>query len=221
MPSWLLGGISASRRSRDVALDGVHCHRRRQDAPGKAMLTLTLRDPSSGDILARVAQHDEGGTPFVLPLGSPKVIQEVTLTLRRGFELRRFGELREVHPGDSDILPRLAELYIRRGLLSFLEEPTWEGRSERASDKWRRRGSAKPRPVLGGDEDSADDLTQLGGVDNIVSRRALLTDDDDDDATVLGVTAGDDDAITSLNLEALAARVHAQQGPKKRFFDDD
>lgn len=95
------------------------------------MMRLTLRDGRTGELLARVVADQ--GEPFVLDLGDPVVIAGVRERLRQGFQLDRGVHQEQVRPHSRDLLVRLAELYLRSGMLVALEEPTWMGRRRQDS----------------------------------------------------------------------------------------
>ncbi len=130
------------------------------------MLRLTLRSGRDGRMLARVI--DRGGDAFVLDYGDPVVVRDVSRRLLRGgFSVWRGGTWVTATPRHPEMIHLLASYYCCEGLLVFLDEPTWPGRSVDLEE-------ILPSPAGIREVDPMDALDRVG-IDG--------HDDDDDDET--------------------------------------
>jgi len=173
------------------------------------MLSLTLRSGRDGRFLARVV--DQGGRPFVLDYGDPRIIEDLVQRITRGFTVIRQGRLLHVHPGDDDLLIQLACFYADEGALVFFEEPGWSGR----------RGVSVPRVVHG-----------LGSEDRTLDTQDLPEEDDPTESVELSDLPSVDEALTTLlppedlgesggSMGRLHGDSHAVPAEDPREPDDD
>lgn len=133
------------------------------------MVSLTLRSGRDGRFLARVVE--QGGRPFVLDYGDPRVIEDLVQRIARGFTVIRQGRLLHVHPGDEDLLVQLANFYVDEGALVFFEEPTWPERHARGGPRVVRRaeqGDARHDPADIPDDDDPTETVDLAELQTIV-----------------------------------------------------
>lgn len=117
------------------------------------MLRLTLRSGRDGRFLARII--DRNGGAFVLDYGDPDTIDDVSRrVLRGGFQALVRGTWQTATPQHPEMVLLLAHYYAHQGMLVFLDEPSYAGRSETVEERL-----PSERPL--GDDDDATDVTDL------------------------------------------------------------
>lgn len=130
------------------------------------MLRLTLRSGRDGRFLARVI--DRNGGAFVLDYGDPQTIEDVsTRVLRGGFQALVRGQWETASPQSSDMVLLLAHYYAHKGMLVFLDEPSFTGRTDTVEERL---------PVVPNTSDATDETELLSNEDaEVRNRSAQLT----------------------------------------------
>ena len=119
------------------------------------MLRLTLRSGRDGRFLARVI--DRNGGAFVLDYGDPQTIDDVShRVLRGGFQAMVRGQWQTATPQHPEMVLLLAHYYAHKGMLVFLDEPSFSGRSETVEERL---------PVPRSTTDSTDETELLSNED--------------------------------------------------------
>lgn len=124
------------------------------------MLRLTLRSGRDGRFLARVI--DRNGGAFVLDYGDPTTIDDVAGRVRRGgFQALVRGRWQTATPQSPDLMLMLAHYYAHKGMLVFLDEPSFVGRDETVEERL-------PVPRVRGT--STDEQTELLSIEHAERR---------------------------------------------------
>jgi len=164
------------------------------------VLRLTLRSGRDGRFLARII--DRNGGAFVLDYGDPDTIDDVSeRVLRGGFQALVRGSWQTATPQHPEMVLLLAHYYAHKGMLVFLDEPSYAGRTETVEE---RLPPERPEPG-GGLGDPTEETELLSNADAAVRNQAAQLTSLASEPPLLLPDIDEDDVPTELAPRPLAS----------------